>query len=111
VISPDYVGYNGPVVTKGLAAFEQSVKNMRAAFPDLHYVIDSAVGEGDTLAIRLTLTGTFKGKMGNIEPTGKSLDWKQVLFNRYVDGKCVEATSYGDSASLYRQLGIPAPAG
>ncbi len=111
VISPEYVTYSSSSgeVARGLAAFERGVKNQRAAFPDLHYAVDSVVGQGDTLAIRLTLTGTMKGKMGNNEPTGKSFVLKMMLFNKYVDGKCVEATNYYDSASLYKQLGIPNP--
>lgn len=109
MISPNYVGYNGPVVTKGLAGFEQSVKNQRAAFPDLHHSIDAVVGEGDMLAIQVTLTGTFKGRLGDIAPTGKKASTKFVLFNRYVDGKCVEATSFGDTLTTYRQFGIPLP--
>jgi predicted ester cyclase len=108
VIAPDYIGHSAQPV-KGQDAFAQSVKTARAAFPDLRYTIESAVGEGDWLAIRLTLSGTNTGKMGNNEPTGKHVVWKQALFNRYVDGKCVEATSYGDSADMYKQLGVPNP--
>ncbi len=111
VIAADYVGYTPGATSKGLAAFEQSVKNQRTAMPDLHYTIDSVVGEGDTLAIRLTLTGTFKGKMGNTEPTGKSLNFKMSLFNRYVDGKCVESTLVGNRLNANQQLGIPEPTG
>jgi predicted ester cyclase len=108
VIAQDYVGHSARPV-KGQDGFAQTVQNMRAAFPDMRYTIESAVGEGDWLAIRLTLSGTNTGKMGNIEPTGKHVVWKQALFNRYVDGKCVEATSYGDSADMYKQLGVPNP--
>jgi len=105
VISPDYV--DG--IRKGLKDFEQMVKQQRAAMPDLHYTIDQVVGEGDTLAIRLTLTGTFKNKSGDIEPTGKKGSYTHVLFNRYVNGKCVEATAFGDTLTFYRQWGIPLP--
>ncbi len=111
VISPQYVAYSSVrgELGRGLAFYEQGVKNQRAAFPDLHYSVDSVVGQGDTLAIRLTVTGTMKGKMGNNEPTGKYSALKMMLFNKYVDGKCVEATNYFDSANLYKQLGLPYP--
>jgi predicted ester cyclase len=111
VISPQYVAYSSATgeLGRGLAYYEQGVKNQRAAFPDLHYAVDSVVGQGDTLAIRLTLTGTMKGKMGNNEPTGKSFALKMMLLNKYVDGRCVEATNYYDSAGLFKQLGLPNP--
>ena len=111
VIALDYVGYTPAATTRGLAAFEQSVMNQRTGMPDLHYAIDSVVGEADTLAIRLTLTGTFKGRMGNTESTGKSLNFKMALFNRYVDGKCVESTLVGNRLSANQQLGIAEPTG
>ena len=110
VISPDYVAYGAQGESvRGLAGFEQGVSNARAGMPDLHYAIDAVVGQGDMLAVRLTLTGTFTGKMGNNEPTGKRLNYRLVLFNRYVEGKCVEAISSGDRLTFYRQMGIPIP--
>ncbi len=111
VISPEYVSYGAQQTEmgRGLANFEQTVKAQRAAFPDLHYAIDSVVGQGDWLAIRLSVTGTLKGKMGNIEPTGKRGTIKLALFNRYVDGKCVESAVYYDQLNQYRQWGIPMP--
>lgn len=112
VISPDYVAYGtqGEIAGKGLDYFEQGVKTVLAGMPDLRYTIDSVVAQDDTLAIRLTLTGTFTGKMGDTEPTGRQLDSKMALFNRYVDGKCVEARPFADTLARYRQMGIPVPA-
>lgn len=107
VISPDYM--NTGSGAKGIEKFKQSVIDARNAFPDLHYTVEEVFGEGDTLAVRLTLTGTFKGKMGDTEPTGKSLNYKQVLINRYADGKCVEATNFSDTLSFSQQLGIAIP--
>jgi len=107
VISPNYINTNSGA--KGLELFEQSVKNQRTAMPDMKYTVDEVVGEGDTLAVRLTLTGTFTGMIGDTEPTGKSLNYKQVLINRYLDGKCIEATNFSDMRSYYQQLGLPLP--
>ena len=104
VISPDYIYTNGG--DKGLEGFEQFVKNMRTTFPDLHYAVDEMIGEGNTLATRVTLTGTFLGKMGNIEPTGKSIKLTHVLISRFADGKCIETTSFHDMLAFSQQLGI-----
>ena len=107
VISPEYINTNSG--DKGLEKFEQSVKNQRTAMPDMKYTVDEVFGEGDTLAVRLTLTGTFTGKTGDTEPTEKSLNYKQVLINRYANGKCIEATNYSDYLSYYQQLGLSIP--
>lgn len=109
VISPDYTGYSPGGTMKGLDSFVQMVKNQRAAMPDMHWTIDEIYGDGDTLAVRLTTTGTFTGKMGDIEPTGKQANIPLVLINRYKDGKCYESTSFSDRITQYQQLGIPMP--
>ena len=105
VMAPDYV--NTQSGAQGTENFKQGIIEMRKAFPDLKYTIDEVFGEGDTLAVRLTLTGTFTGKYRDTEPTGKSINFKQVLINRYMDGKCIEATSFHDTLSLNQQLRIP----
>ena len=108
VISPDYTNNFGH---KGLDDFEQLVKGSRTVFPDLHYSVDEIIGEGDTIAAILTQTGTFLGKMGDIEPTGNSVNHTAAFICRFVDGKCIETTVFSDSAVYYQQLGISPPIG
>ena len=108
VVSPDYTNSYGH---KGLNDFEQFVKGSRTAFPDLHYSVDELIGEGDTVAAILTQTGTFLGKLGDIEPTGNSVNYTFVIISRFADGKCIESTIFGDSVVQYQQLGISLPTG
>jgi predicted ester cyclase len=62
IISPDYV-YHGPIGEyKGLDGFKQMVTMVLKIFPDIHYTIDDMVAEGDKIAIRYTMTGTFQGE-------------------------------------------------
>jgi len=105
VIAQDYIGRNPGSEVRGIDAFKQSIIAARNAFPDLHYTIDDVVGEGDKLAIRLTVQGTFKNKYGDTEPTGGPVKYTMALFNRYVDGKCVEAIPFADRATISQQLG------
>ena len=111
VISPHYVSYctQQGETGRGLGAFEQNVKNWRGAMPDLHYAVESVAGAGEWLETRLTLTGTFTNKWANIEPTGKRVYHRFSLFSRYMDGKCVEATTCSDSASFAKKTGLPNP--
>lgn len=102
VIAPDYVGHNLQGGYNGLEGFEKLVKAYRTAVPDQHWTVDEVFGEGDKLAIRLTITGTNTGKFGDTEPTGEAVNNVTLLVNRYVDGKCVESTPY--SGPSYYQL-------
>ena len=93
VISPDYVGHNVPQEIKGLDGFEKMVKDALDSVPDGKVAVDDVFGEGDKLAVHITMTGTATKKVGNVEP-GKPIRAVTVLINRYVDGKCVESTPY-----------------
>lgn len=110
LIAPNYVAHpsSGDDV-KGVEGFKQMVASSRTAMPDLHYTIDSMIAEGDIVAVRYTATGTFKGKYGDIEPTGKKMTRKDAIFHRFEKGKQVEAWTFSDTLSLYQQLGIPIP--
>jgi steroid delta-isomerase-like uncharacterized protein len=94
---------------KGPEGFKQMVAMSRTAFPNIHIDIDDIIAEGDRVAIRYTLQGTFKGDFMGISPTGKQITIKASLFVRLAGGKEVEAFEFFDSLAMYRQLGIPLP--
>ena len=95
---------------KGPEGWRQIVTTMRTAFPDVHYTIDQIVGEGEWLAYRVSVRGTFKGRYGNIEPTGKQFNSTQAFFSLFKDGKLMTAIGFGDTLSFYQQLGVKPPA-
>jgi predicted ester cyclase len=109
VIAPQYVYHTPSGDFKGPEGLAQAVKMYRTAFPDIHLTIDEIVAEGDRLAARFTLTGTFTGELMGIAPTGKRCTMTGALFNRYVDGKEVEAASFFYQLSMFQQLGIKPP--
>jgi predicted ester cyclase len=67
------------------------------------------VAEGDTVAVRYTMTATFKGELMGIPPTGKQIKIPGAFFYRFKGGKEVEALPFSDMLTFYRQLGIPIP--
>jgi len=79
---------------------------MRTAFPDLHVTIEDLIAEGDTVAARFTMRGTFKGEMMGTAPTGSQLTFPDAVFIRFKSGKEVEATAYANMLSFNEQLGI-----
>ena len=109
LVSPDYVGINAYGVLKGHEGYEQMVRTSTTNMPDLQYTVDEVVGEGDTLMAKVTITGTFSGKMGNIEVSGKKIKSTAVLVNKYEDGKVKESTAYSNPLETLRQLGVTIP--
>lgn len=105
LISPDYL--HGDL--KGQEGWKQIVNLFRSVFPDVHFTIDQVVGEGDTLAYRITGEGTHQGTLYNMKPTGKKVKWTQALFCDFKDGKLLNAAAIADTLSMIQQMGYIPP--
>ena len=108
-IAPGYVYHSPFGEFKGPEGFKQFVSITRNAFPDIWMKSDNMVGEGDTVAAVLSWGGTFRGKFGDIEPTGKGVKMTAAYFFRFENGKEIDALPFSDTASLYQQMGIKPP--
>ena len=76
-----------------------------SAFPDSRISIESCIAEGDKVVTRWTLTGTHQGMFQGIPPTGRSVKFTGIEFNRAVDGRLVEHWSMFDNLALLQQIG------
>jgi steroid delta-isomerase-like uncharacterized protein len=108
VIAPDYINHEMPpgMNNRGPEAIRQVVMMLRTAFPDLHFTVDELIAEGDTVAGRVTMSGTHQGSFMGIAPTGRSVQQAHIHFVRFVDGKAVEQRAVRDDLTLMRQLGV-----
>jgi predicted ester cyclase len=80
-----------------------------SSFPDLHHEIIDIVAEGDKVAVRLSVTGTHKGELQGIPPTGKKVTFDATDFITLIDGKVSEEWLNADIMGLMQQIGaIPA---
>ena len=109
IIAPDYRD-GGPGAIPGLPPGPEGSKMLvmvyRNAFPDVHFVIDEQVAEGDTVVTRWTAYGTHKGELAGIPPTGKSVTVIGVSVDRIVNGKLVTGWSISDQYGMLQQLGV-----
>jgi steroid delta-isomerase-like uncharacterized protein len=76
-----------------------------SSFPDLHHEIVDMVAEGDKVAVRLTVTGTHKGELQGIPPTGKKVTFDATDFITLIDGKVSEEWLNADTMGLMQQIG------
>jgi len=107
-IADDYI-FHGFMELRGVEGFKQMITMSRTAFPDFHATIEDMVGEGDKVACRFIMRGTFKGEFMGIAPTGKEMSLPEASFIYFKDGKEVEVWSYVDNLSFQQQLGITPP--
>ena len=116
LVAPDFLNHEVPpgMNNRGPESTQQIVGMLRAAFPDLHVTIEELVAEGNTVAGRVTMSGTHLGPFQGIPATGRSFEQAQMHFVRFRDGKAIEHRAVRDDLGMMRQLGLiatPATAG
>lgn len=94
---------NGRVMTP--ADYKQAAVRLRAAFPDLHELIEDQIAEGDQVVNRETVRGTHQGEFQGIAPTNRQVTFTAIGIFRIEAGKVVEIWSSSDTLGLQRQLG------
>ena len=62
-----------------------------------------------TVAARFKCSGTHRGEMMGIAPTGRHMEVDEVYFLRVQDGKFVEFWGLEDNLTRMRQLGLLPP--
>lgn len=92
---------------KGPAAFKALVASYREAFPDLRLDISEQWCDGDTVISRWHATGTQRGALMGIPPTGKKVGGVLgVTITDIEDGRIARDRAVWDLAGLLRQLGV-----
>src|ERR1700727_1945311 len=62
-----------PGQQQGREGLKDVIGGMRGSFPDLHWVLDEVVAEGDKVVSRFTWTGTHRATFLGIPSTGRKV--------------------------------------
>ncbi len=107
IFAEDYLDHNAPpgAPVGGFSAIRAVPIMFRGAFPDVHFVIEDMISQGDWVATRVTGNASHIGRpiMG-IEPTGLRASWSSMGFFRVANGRIVEHNGQPDMGALRRQL-------
>ena len=94
----------------GSQALKQYVTMIHHAYPDFQLSIDDALAEGDKVAIRWTMNGTYDGEMLGFLATGKQIRHSGTTFFGLANGRIAETWFLADNLGLMQQLGaFPEP--
>jgi predicted ester cyclase len=104
LVAVDHLHHLGDDTLRGPTAIKEAATWLRTAFPDLHFVIDDLVSDGDRVVVRWTARGTQRGTFADVAPTGRHVVWTGCDWFRVRSGQLVEAFVMADGASLYDQL-------
>jgi predicted ester cyclase len=82
------------------------VNEIRAAFPDIRAkTLEPFLTDGNMEACYYVLTGTHRGEMAGVAPTGKSVEFGGIDIIRVQDGKVAEHWGSTDNLRLMQQIG------
>lgn len=106
LVAPNFATREESMRAVGLAGFKEMVAAFRTAFPDARMTIEDVIAEGDKVITWAYLTGTHRGPLEGIPPTGKRVKVKDVDLFRIEQGKVVESSTTFDRLGMLKQLGV-----
>ena len=106
LIGADYVEHSpAPGQAAGAAGVRAKIRALKAAFPDLRFVLEELIGEGAIVAARYHWRGTHEGTFLGIAPTRRRVTVRGMDFYRLHGGRLVEHWDNVDEFGMLTQLG------
>ena len=94
----------------GLAGLKDVLRGMRAAFPDMHWIVEEQIAEGDKVVTRFEWTGTHRAEFFGVPATGRPVKVWGVVIDQLEGGKIKNSRIIMDALGLMMQLGaFPSP--
>lgn len=75
----------------------------------MHRTIDEQIAEGDKVLSRFEWTGTHRGNLLGVPPTGRPVRVWGMVIDRLQDGKITHTRIIMDTAGMMMQLGVIPP--
>jgi steroid delta-isomerase-like uncharacterized protein len=100
-----------PGQSQGREGLKEVIRQMRASFPDMHWVVDEMIAEADKVCTRFTWTGTQRGPFLGVPATGRHVTVKGVVIDRLVAAMMADSRILMDTLGMMQQLGVVPAAG
>ncbi|TDI72322.1 MAG: hypothetical protein E2O85_00690 [Bacteroidetes bacterium] len=99
IFSSDYVVHTGDKDYKGTQFVRRFVNQLRSAIPDIRVgEVEILMQKDDTITWQRTLSGTHQASMMGIPPSGKSVEWRDILVTRFDGEQIIEEWAVSDLA-------------
>lgn len=106
IFHPKATSPSAPQLPTGGEGVKVLAQMFRQAMPDYHIEIIDLLADGDYVLARFTQSGTQRGELMGIPPTGKKATWGEIGILRFAAGKVVESWYNVDMLGLMQQLGV-----
>jgi len=99
------VAYRSPFVSiDGVDRLKRSFLMTRKAFPDLHYVVEETIAEGERVVSCFSSRGTCVGGFEGTTLSGRQFSVQGVTVLLMHDGRITEVRSFWDTYAQMQQL-------
>ncbi len=112
ILSRDFLAHfagNPPEWEKGAEGTKKAATAYRTAFPDMRLTHHESIAEGDKVVIYWSASGTQKGELAGVPPSGKQMNVKGFDLFKIKNGKLVEMWQSFDQLGMMQQLGVLPP--
>ena len=99
-------GLQGPdgVEVAGMESFKAFYRQFRAAFSEIHVVVEDVITEGDLTVARCVVTAKHTGEGLGKPPKGNAVHFTGMTMARIKEGKIVEAWNNFDFMTMFQQM-------
>ncbi len=101
----DFHYHDGDHVVTSAAEMKNLVAGYRVSFPDLQGNIEDVLGEGDKVATRVKFTGTHKGELMGVAPTGLPITFTLTMVSRFRGDRISAVWINWDALTVLQQIG------
>lgn len=110
-LGENFVNHDPPFgATADRAGMRAAASAFRAAFPDWHSELHLLIAEDDLVAEVFTASGTHRGEIMGVAPTGRDVTLRGINVFRVCDGRISERWGRLDDLGFLQQLGVaPVP--
>jgi len=102
----EYASGNDPKFGLGRESFRVQWRAWRKAFPDIHFLVQEIIAEGNTVVTRWHLTGTHMGEYLGKPATGVKVAVDGVSIDRIENNMVVSGFDAWDSLAFREQIGV-----
>lgn len=87
----EYIAHAGGKDYKGHAFIKRWTKQLRTAIPDIKLIkVEIYLQTDDTIVWQRTFRGTHRAKLKGVSPTGRRVEWRDMVISRFQGEKIIE---------------------
>lgn len=105
LISTNLIAKGMDKTRKGIDEFMPYAMSFYTAFPDGYHVFEEVIAEDNRVVTRGTFSGTHRGELMGISPTGKQVKFQVVHFDTVIEDCITEHWGQFDKLDMIKQLG------